>query len=632
MPIPESPVPGGPAAGLLALHRDGELAARYGLAQQLVSQLPPAELPRAGRLLARLDPAELLERHPGLTAVTVAVTGHGTPTGLVPALTAELARAGLVLRAQVSDFDSYVFDLSDPGSELYRSDPRLVLCLLDAAVVVDELPTPWDVTDLERVLEEKVRLIAGLAGHYAGTGTGTLVLNTLPLPATLPARLLDHLSRARLGRLWRQANARLLELAETHASVVVLDLDPLLAEGLPAEDTRLRAYTRTNLSPELLARYAREVGHLARHLTGRTRKCLVLDLDGTVWGGILGDDGPEGIEVGDGYRGEAFQAFQRSVKQLASQGVLLAAVSKNDPGPVAEALREHPGMVLREEDFVRVVANWRPKHENLRELARALNIGLDSLVFVDDSPYERELVRRELPEVAVVEVDGEPALHVERLLADGWFDVTRLTGEDRARPALYRQELDRQDFLDSFESLEGFLRELRVTVHLAPATDAEVARLSQITLRTNQFNLTTRRLQPADVTALRADPDAHVLAIRAADRFGDNGLVGAVFTRREGTALLIDNFLLSCRVFSRGIEQACLSAVLRAARASGAEEVVGEYRESPKNGKVRDFYPRHGFETAGQDGPATAFRHDLREIPAAPEHVSLIEPQEGILK
>lgn len=635
MPTPPRATPGDPVTELLGLHADGGLVPDYPRALRLVSRLPADELPRAGQLLSRLDPDEVLARHPGLPALTVALTGHGTLAGLQAALTAEFARAGLLLRAHTAEFDSYVFDLSDPSSALYRAAPDLVLCVLDPAVVTDELPVPWTTDDAEAVLDAKARLVEGLAARYAATAGGTLVLNTLPLPATLTAQLVDHRSRARLGRLWRAANSRLLELAETHPSVVVLDLDPLLAEGLPAQDARLHVYARAHLAPALLARYAREVGHLARHLTGRTKKCLAVDLDGTLWGGVLGDDGVEGIEIGEGYRGEAFRDFQRVVKQLAAQGVLVAAVSKNDHARVAEALLKHPGMVLREDDFVRVVANWGPKHENLRGLAEALNIGVDSFVFVDDSSYERALVERELPDVAVVAVDGEPALHIGRLLADGWFDVRRLTAEDQARPAMYRQEQARQDFLDGFASLDDFLDELQVAVTFAPAAASDVARVSQITLRTNQFNMTQRRLQPAEVRALIADEASQVLTIRSADRFGDNGTVGAVFTRRTGDTLHLDNFLLSCRVFSRGIERTCLAAVLRAARASGATEVTGTYRPSAKNGNVADFYLRHGFAAVPDGGApaepdATVFRHDLREIPEPPPYVVLTEPSEGI--
>lgn len=638
-----SPAPTGVDA-LLALHRADRLIARYPTVRDLLTDATPDELARAGVLLSRLDPDAVLAAHPGVRPVSVTITGHGTLSALTGALTGELARHGLVPRPQVTDFDSYVFELSDPESSLYAAKADLVLCVLDASVVFDEVPLPWTATDVELVLSAKVGLLEQLAARYAGTGTGTLVLNTLPLPRAHSAQLVDHRSRARLGAVWREANARLLRIADAHASVVVLDLDPLLADGIAATEPRLHVYAKAHLSAELLAGYAREAAHLANNVVGRTRKVLVLDLDNTLWGGVLGDDGIEGIEVGAGYRGEAFTAFQRVVKQLGAQGVLLAAVSKNDPDPVREALREHPRMTLREGDFVRVVANWAPKHENLADLAASLNLGVDAFVFVDDSPYECGLVRRELPEVAVVRLDEEPALHPGRLLADGWFDTRELTTEDRARTSRYRDELDRRDFLDTFTSLDDYLNELGVTVRVAPAGPDDAARVSQLTLRTNQFNLTTRRLQQPAVRALLADPDALVLTIHTADRFGDNGLVGAILAHRRDDALHVDNMLLSCRVFARGVEQSALSALLRHARATGAEAVYGTYRASAKNGKVRDLYPRYGFvpvpgepavsgtdpvDPAAADEDALTFRHDLVDIVPVPGHVALTETFEG---
>jgi FkbH-like protein len=619
-----------PAEMLLALYRSGRLASHFPALGELLARLSGADLAQAGRLLARLDPAEVLRAHPDLPVLTVAVTGHGTLSMLTPALAAELARHGLLMRGVTTDFDSYVFELGDPDSGLYRANPDLALCVLDAAVVTDELPTPWRPDDATRVLADKLRLVEGLAARFQTTGRGILVLNTLPLPRALTAQLVDHASRARLGAVWREANARLLRLVERFPALVVLDLDPLLADGLPATDARQSIYAKAHLSAELLAAYAREVGHLARHLTGRTKKVLALDLDGTTWGGVLGDDGPEGIEVCDGYRGAAYRAFQRVAKQLGSQGVLLAAVSKNDLEPVRGVLRDHPGMTLREDDLVRVVANWRPKPENLTELAAALNLGPDSFVFVDDSSYECGLVRHALPGVAVVPVDDEPALHVEKLLREGWFDTRVLTVEDRTRVTKYRDELVRKDFLDTFESIEDYLRELKVGVRLVAVTGpgADAARISQLTLRTNQFNLTTVRLQPPQVHDLLADPARRVLAVHAQDRFGDNGLVGAVFVRREGSVLHLDNFLLSCRVFSRGIELACMPAVLRQARASGAEAVVGTYRRTPKNSMVGSFYPRCGFHLVADDGTHRTFRHDLAEIHPPPAHIELtVDPE-----
>lgn len=626
-----------PEDALLRMHHEGSLATNYPLVAGLTARLSSDALLRAGQLLSKLDPDELTRRHPETRSVTVALTGHGMIAPLVAPLTAELARHGLLLRPTVGNFGSYVVDLSAPNSELYAPNPDLVLCLLDPMIVADELPVPWRLDDAERVLAEKVHLIEGLVGQFEAITTATLVLNTVPLPHDIVAQLVDFRSRARLGRLWRDANARLLDLAERHSAVVVLDLDPMVAEGIAASDARLSVYGKVHLPPPLLARYAREVGHLARHLTGRNNKCLVLDLDGTVWGGVLGEDGPDGIEVADTYRGEAFRAFQRVIKQLGSQGVLVAAVSKNDAELVSDVFRAHPRMTLRAQDMVRVTANWRPKHENIAALAQSLNLGTDSFVFVDDTIQECELVRSELPGVTVLRVNAEPASHVGTLLADSWFAVRQLASTDRTRATQYRDELARGNFLQKFDSIDDYLRELCIAVRMSVATGDDVPRLSQLTLRTNQFNLTTRRMQPADIQLFMRDPATRVLAVDVQDRFGPSGTVGAVFLRDDGNVLRVENFLLSCRVFSRGIEHACLAAILRHARATGASALLGEYRQSPKNGMVRDFYTRYGFTRVDGDGDGhghghgqrTIFRHDLRNMVAPPDHIQLTEQFDG---
>ena len=617
---------------LLDLHRAGELVTRYPEVRAILAGPgtgPPADdrIAAAGRLLSRLDPDDVQREHGAVPSVSVSVTGHGTLAELVPSLTAELARHGLLARPTLLGFDSYVLELGTPGSDLYAARADLTLCVLDATVVLDELPAPWRTQDAAAIAAAKVELLRGLAATYHSVGHGTLVLNTLPLPHRAVAQLVDHRSRARFCATWHEMNAALLRLSDEFSSVVVLDLAPLLAEGIAADDARMSRYAGAHLSAPLLARYAREVGHLARHLSGRTSKVLALDLDGTVWGGILAEDGPGGLDVAEGRTGAAFAAFQRVVKQLGSQGVLLAVVSKNDADAVRAVFRDRTDLTLAETDIVRVVANWRPKHENLTELAEALNLGVDSIVFVDDSPYECGLVRYALPDVAVVPVDADPALHVDALLRDGWFVTRDLTAEDGARVARYREELIRNDFMDSFASIDEYLSRLGILVRLSAAQEADVPRVAQLTLRTNQFNLTTERLQQSEVERLADSAEAEVLTIRSSDRFGEHGIVGVVFVRGEGQVWHIDNFLLSCRVFSRGIEQACLSAVLEHAREQGAREVLGRYRPSPKNGKVKDFYPRNGFTAHTPDSADSAgtltFRHDLADIAGPPAHLRL---------
>ncbi|MFJ8857564.1 HAD-IIIC family phosphatase [Streptomyces sp. NPDC102451] len=632
---------GGALAALRLLHREGTLASRFDEVAALLSALGPDDLAVASRLLARTDLSEAAGHHPALPAVSVALTGNGTLDALRTALVGELARHGYLPEVRLTDFGSYVFELGDPDSSLYSRAADFTVCVLDHATVFDEVPVPFTVDDVARVLGEKTSLWRQLAEGFAARGRGTLVLNTVPLPRTQQVQLLDHTARARLGVLWRTANSELLALGAEGGPAVTVDIDPLLTGDAVLTEPRFEVYAGAHLSDALLAGYARELAHLVRARTGRAKKVLALDLDGTLWGGVLGDDGVEGIEVAHGRQGAAFHAFQGVVRQLQSQGVLLAAVTKNDRATVLEALREHPDLRVREEHFVAVHADWQPKPGHLRSLAEALNLGEDSLVFVDDNPGECAAVSAGLPDVTVVPVDEEPAHHVERLLADGWFTSTGVTQEDRVRTRLYQEESARSGFLGAAGSAQEFLDALGVRLELAPVTPAQVPRVAQLTQRTNQFNLTTERLTADEVRARSDDPGRSVVVLSAADRFGSNGVVGALFLRADkgdgpgGPVLEIENLLLSCRVFARGIEQASLSAVLGLARRAGFAEARGTYVPTPKNAKVADLYPHYGFVPHGPRGSTGADRYALSlagevTLPGVPGHLAL-EAADGLV-
>ncbi|MFE6764417.1 HAD-IIIC family phosphatase [Streptomyces sp. NPDC057689] len=586
-----------------------------------------ADTAAAGRLLGGLDPEAVLSHHPATPVVTVAVTGQSTVGQVLDPLRGELARHGLLLRPVLGEHGTYLRDLTDPTSELHAAAPDLTLCLLDAETVFEQVPGVWRPEDVEAAAGEVLDQCAALAD----AAPGTLVLNTLPLPLTYSRQLIDHRSRARLGAVWREFNARLLRLTERSPALVVIDLDPLTADGGPVTDARLARYAKVRLGAGLLAGYAREVAHLARALRGATRKCLVLDLDRTLWDGVLAEEGPDGIAAAGTLRGEAFGAFQTCVKQLGSQGVLLAVSSKNDAAEVARVLADHPDLVLRERDFAAVNANWEPKDGNLADIAGQLDLSTDALVFADDSAAERAQVRHGLPGVAVVPLDDEPATHIERLLADGWFDAVGLTDEDRARTGEYRARRARRELHAGSGSHEEFLRALGVRLEVGPPRPHEAARISQLTLRTNQFNLAGGGLTEAAVAGLAADPEREVLVARTADRFGDNGLVGAVLIGRSPGQWRLENLWLSCRVLGRGVERAFLAVLLSRARRLGLHTVDARYVPTARNHRAGDLYPSCGFAVrrlpgSGEHGDgASEYRHDLTVLPEVPGHICVTE-------
>ena len=389
--------------------------------------------------------------------------------------------------------------------------------------------------------------------------------------------------------------------------------DQVARDGLAAwHNPSLWHHSKQEIAPAAAPLYGDLVGRLLAAQQGRSHKCLVLDLDNTLWGGVVGDDGLEGLILGQGSSlGEAYAALQDYARELAGRGIILAVCSKNDENNALEPFEKHPDMVLRREDIACFVANWDDKAANLRKIARTLNIGLESLVFLDDNPFERNLIRLELPMVAVPEIADDPADYSRALADAGYFESLAFTGEDRDRTSLYRSNRDRQVLKDQAADLPAYLRGLDMHLIARPFDDLGKQRIVQLINKSNQFNLTSRRYSDAEVTAVMADPSAFGLQFRLTDRFGDNGVIAIVIGRlTAGTEVVIDTWLMSCRVLGRQVEQATLDFVVEQARTLGAARLVGEYIPTAKNGMVKDHYAKLGFMLCAEDGSGGS-RHSL---------------------
>lgn len=554
---------------------------------------PAAYLRAAGRVRAG--------EFPELRPLRVAVLATVAAQVLEPFLVVEGAARGWRIEAWFGPFGQLEAQALEAASALYAQRPEAIVILAR----IEELAPAWaeeflsDPAVAEQRLEELAERWRALLGALrARTDAKILAANFAP-PKHLAAGLADAALAPSQTAGVQRANDALAAACQATPDAFVFDCARLVAEhGLRAwHDARLFALARQPWSVGAQIALARGLARSLRAAFVPPAKCLVLDADDTLWGGVLGEEGPGGIALGEEFPGSVFKGFQKYLRTLKQRGVLLALASKNNEAEVLEVLERHPDGVLRREDFAAVRINWREKSANLAELAAELNLGLESLVFFDDSPFEREEVRRALPMVQVIEAPADALAYREAIEESGFFDQLVLSAEDRRRGELYQSRAAGAVAQRAAGSPEEFLASLEMVATIG-AVDAEsLPRVAQLLAKTNQFNLTTRRHTAAQLAAMIAE-GAVALWLRLADRFGDHGLVGVALAQPDGVRWRIDTFLLSCRVIGRGAETALLAELASRVVARGATELVGEYLPTGRNELAADFYARHGFAPA----------------------------------
>ena len=450
-----------------------------------------------------------------------------------------------------------------------------------------------------------------------------VVLTTFVAAASGVERCFDGMNTNGRQAVIDRLNAGIRDIAAARNSVYVLDYAAVVADAGRRNwfDPVKSNLVMATLRPAALADLAQELDRFLNALAGPRQKVLALDLDNTLWGGVVGEDGVDGIALGGDYPGNAFLAFQSFVANLRASGVLLAVVSKNNLEDAKEVFDGRPDLPLKWDDFSSHQVNWQDKATNLKAVAAELNLGLDAIVFADDNPMECDLVGTHLPDITVVHLNRSPDHFPSQILATGAFDTVRLTEEDTRRAGSYRSEKQREVLRGESVDTSNFLRTLGLRLRIGPAEDRDIERVVQLFGKTNQFNLTTRRYDQTAISAFRSDPNAEVVTARLADRFGDYGLIGIGVLVTDGTGrCIIDSFLMSCRVLGRNIEESMMTYFDHRARSFGADELVGLYRPTKKNKIVEDLYPRFGLRPGTGAGE---FILDLRNSAprAYPEHV-----------
>jgi FkbH-like protein len=568
-----------------------------------------------------------------LRQARLAVLASHTIDHLLPAIRVSSLARGVALSIHAGHYGTYRQSLMDVDPELVDFAPQFLLLALDAREMPPTLSLDASESDVSDAIARHVDNLrelwrCGRQLYSAQVIQQTFVAADPPLFGSY-----DGLVPASPIAFTEQLNAAVRSAARQEG-VLLLDLAWLARtwpEGAVFDPVRWHQ-AKQLIAPHFAPEYGDWVARIIAASLGLSRKCLVLDLDNTIWGGVVGDDGVDGIRLGQGDPlGEAFLDFQRYIAALGRRGVVLAVCSKNDAAIAESAFSQHPEMVLGRSDIASFVANWDDKAGNLRRIADELNLGLDSFVFVDDNPAERLIVRRELPMVAVPELPEDAAYYGRRLADAGYFEAASLTADDLARGRSYRASAERQAILSRTTDMAGYLKNLSMTLIASDIRPVDFPRAVQLINKSNQFNLTTRRYTDAELQELLADPAVVAMCFRLKDRFGDNGLISVILARPDDqwgkNALLIDTWLMSCRVLGRQVEAAALEAVAQEAAKRGAQALIGEYRPTPRNDLVSRHYEKLGFAPAEAPEPhaegASFWRFDITATP--PPHFITVE-------
>ncbi len=560
-----------------------------------------------------------------IKTIRLAILASCTVRHLHPALRIAALRRGMNLLIYEAEYGQYRQELMDPGSPLHEFAPDTILFAYDAHHIARGLHPHMTETEAAEVLHTAMAGITSCWSLAKAAFKCTILQQTIlpSLPDLLGSN--EHRLPGAPASFIGRVNFALRAAADAEgAHLIAIDRyagkDGILAWHDPANWHR----SKQDITLAAAPLYGDLVVRVIAALAGRTAKCLVLDLDNTIWGGVIGDDGMDGIVLGQGStEGEAFASFQRYAAALSARGIILAVCSKNDHAVAMQAFAEHPEMVLKPAQIAQFTANWNDKATNIRHIAAALNIGLDAMVFADDNPFERSLVRTELPMVAVPELPEDPALAASCLANAGYFEAVTITEEDRGRTAQYQVQQARAALLGEATDMNSYLRNLEMRLQWRPFDRIGLQRTVQLINKTNQFNLTTQRYTEDDVVAVMEDEHAFGIQLRLLDRFGDNGIIAVLIGHLRGADVVLDCWLMSCRVLGRQVEAATLAVAVSEAKRLGGAKLIGYYRPTPKNSMVKNHYSNLGFAPLPDFEDGKAYALPLQTFAPAPNFITI---------
>jgi FkbH-like protein len=566
-------------------------------------------------------------------SINIAVLGNTTTDFTGIALVNECKMYGIKASIYNAPYQQYNQQVMDPASGFYTLPPDLAILQLDGRTLYPEWFRFSTFADNNSAaLENRVQKVADLLISLIqtihiniNTHTNTkIIINNFKVPYHAPNGILDNRSDMGLKRMINMLNIKLEDFTAATDYAYVFDYNGFCSHigHIKAEDSKMAYLTKSVLSYPATKLLAREYMRYILPFMSLNRKCLVLDLDNTLWGGVVGEDGISGVNLDLSGPGRCYYDFQEEILNLYDKGILLALNSKNNQEDALEIIEQHPHMLLRKRYFSCLRINWQEKAANLKEIADELNIGLDSLVFFDDNPVERDYIKKALPQVMVVDVPEDPGRYRDALKNIPEFERLDMTDEDRKRNEMVGQNRKRFQNQQSFQSLEEYLADLEIEITVSKADNFNIPRISQLTQKTNQFNMTTKRYQVSDIKRMLDAGDHLVYCCSVSDKFGDNGITGCCIVKLEGPAAVIDTFILSCRVLGRNVEYAFLAVVIRQLKEMNMEKIIAEYLPTDKNKANSGFYTNAGFAAVSADKGRTVFEMGKGVLPLGIAYIS----------
>lgn len=559
--------------------------------------------------------------------VRLALAGDTATQHLASVLKVLMADQAIKLEVLETPFDALELQVYNANSDLYQCSPD-VIAILNVTQALRTRYYQRKGSGTEFLEKESTRIV-GIWDAIRAHTTAAVVQSNFSLPVERIFGNYDHKVPDSLHAVVCELNARIAQHARERSQVFLNDVEAVASfvGRRSFFDNRFWNMYKLFCALEHLPLVAENIADIVLSIRGHAVKCVVLDLDNTLWGGVIGDDGVEGIQLSAHGDGETFFEFQCFLLELQRRGILLAVCSKNNLETAWKPFREHPEMVLRPEHISVFMANWEDKAENIRRIREKLNIGFDSMVFLDDNPFERNLVRTLLPAVIVPELSEDPADYVRSLAELNLFETSSFSAEDARRTELYKQRSDQEEAASSFASVEEYLQSLNMEITVGRFETKKIPRIAQLFQRSNQFNLTTKRRGEAECEELSRNANCYPLYAELRDRLTNHGLISLVVAWQRERELFLSDWLMSCRVLTRGVEQFLMNHIVDYAIAVGCDIITAEYRPTAKNGMVEKFYEQLGFQCAGATGDGcTAWRLEVARYEPKPVFIRAAEP------